>query len=198
MSVNTADALNDVGNTIRAYATSVGNHAQRHYEQVYVDSGIDGTSRTGLPGNFHVFDSTAKTTDAFGLGATLANVIELDPGETIVLRLTWDDDFASATSDYDLYLLTNAGDVLVAFAESNNDIGVGGTGIPRESLAYTNPTGGALFYNVFIQNFDNLSPVHTLELFAQSGGRFHAGNDAVFNYNTLAGSAPRSPTLAAA
>ena len=46
VSVNSADALNNDGNPVRAFVVAAGNFAQDHYEGTYVDSGIDGTALT--------------------------------------------------------------------------------------------------------------------------------------------------------
>ena len=92
VSVNTASALTDAANPIRAYATSAGNHALRHYEALFL-AGADGTGITGIAGALHTFAGSSVTTDAQGLGAVTRNEVVVPPGGAIVIRLTWDDDF---------------------------------------------------------------------------------------------------------
>src|SRR5262249_51456707 len=57
VSRNTAAALNNPANPIRAYFTSVGNNADEHYFGTYVDSGVDGTTVGGIAssGRLHLF-----------------------------------------------------------------------------------------------------------------------------------------------
>ena len=63
VSLNTAAALNNPAWPIRAYFTSAGNGADEHYYGGYVDSGVDGTSISGIanPGHLHLFQQTAET-----------------------------------------------------------------------------------------------------------------------------------------
>ena len=61
VSLNTAAALNNPSLPIRAYITAVGNDADEHYIGTYTDSGVDGTSISGIatPGHLHLFQRTA-------------------------------------------------------------------------------------------------------------------------------------------
>ena len=188
VSTNTAAELANLANPIRAYATSAGNHALRHYEETYVDSGVDGAPFTDVAGGLHEFKSTAKTTDAQGLGTRPANQVAVAPGGTIVIRLTWDDDFGAATSDYDLFLREFPVGPVVAVGGDDNHATTG-TGDPSEVIAFTNTLGVTKTYDVFVQNFLNASATHVLEMFVQSGGLPFAGG-ARFNFNTVAGSVP--------
>ncbi|MCH8847342.1 MAG: S8 family serine peptidase, partial [Chloroflexi bacterium] len=189
VSTNTAAALTNAANPIRAYATSAGNHALRHYEETYVDSGVDGAPFTNVAGRLHEFKATAKTTDAQSLGTRAANQVAVAPGGTIVIRLTWDDDFGAATTDYDLFLREFPTGPVVAVGGDDNHADTG-TGEPSEVIAFTNASGVTKTYDVLVQNFLNASsPPHVLEMFVQSGGLPFAGG-ARFNYNTVAGSVP--------
>ncbi|MCH7483020.1 MAG: S8 family serine peptidase, partial [Chloroflexi bacterium] len=188
VSTNTAAALTSLANPIRAYATSAGNHALRHYEETYVASGVDGSPFTGFPGNLHLFKATAKTTDAQSLGPEAANQVVLAAGGTIVIVLTWDDDFGSATSDYDLYLRESPSGPVVAASAFDNTVATG-DGLPWEGFAFTNTSGGTKTYDLLVQNFLDGSATHVLEIFVLSGGVPFAGG-AVLNYNTVAGSLP--------
>jgi hypothetical protein len=66
VSTNTASALNNSANPIRGYFTAVGNMARMHYQGTYADSGTDGTAYVGYPGDLHLFQPTATTSDIYG------------------------------------------------------------------------------------------------------------------------------------
>ena len=187
VSTNTAAALTAAGNPIRAYATSVGNQANKHYEGTYIDSGADGLDAgtfTGIAGGLHEFKSTATTTDALGLGPKPFNVVNVTSGETVVVFLTWDDTGA-VTSDYDLFLQETTGGTIVAFSIDENPV----TGDPTEVVSITYAGGGTVDLNIIVQNFADASTAHTLELFVFPAGPTFS-NGAFFNYNTVAGSVP--------
>jgi hypothetical protein len=184
VSTNTANALTNVGFPIRAYATSVGNQALRHYQGSYVDSGLDGTAFVGFAGNFHTFAATGGTTDCTALGPRAANLILLAPGQTTSIFLTWNETFGSATSDYDLFLREYPSGPVVAQSISDN---VNITHDPVEAIVYTNPNGSNTFYDVFVQNSGNAAPPRILEMYF--GAAITCGGAAA-NYNTIAGSVP--------
>ena len=186
VSVNTSEELNRSTNPIRGYYTSVGNQALKHYQELYVDSGVDGTSFVGFPGNFHHFGPTADTSDSLGLGLRTANSVFLRDGESLRVFLTWDDTFGAASTDYDLFLSQNSPALNVASSDDNN---VFVTGEPTEFLAFTNTTGIDRFYDIFIQNFNTASPAKTFDMFVL-GGKAFTSNGSNLNYNTIASSVP--------
>ena len=116
VSANTAAALNNPGYPIRAYLTAVGNDADEHYYGAYVDSGVDGTSITGIttPGHLHLFQGTADTSDVLGLGAQPYNVIALPQNGEAAIFLTWDDPFGGSANNYDMYLVQQSTGRVVA------------------------------------------------------------------------------------
>ena len=186
VSANTATELNRASNPIRGYYTSVGNQALGHYQEIYVDSGTDGApfAIANIPGNLHRFAATSVTTDCFGLGSRIANVMLLEAGQTAVIFLTWDDSFGSATTDYDLYARTNDTGQLADFSISDNVA----TGEPVEIVAFTNNTGSSRFFDIFIQNFDDASAAKTFDMFVFGGTPCSNGTEV--NYNTLSSSVP--------
>ena len=186
VSANTSAELNRPSNPIRGYYAAVGNHALRHYQEAYVDSGTDGTLLVGQAGNFHHFNATSGTTDRLGLGPRIANVMLLRPGETAVIVLTWDDVFGATTTDYDLYVSDNNTGAVVA-ASFNDNTGV--TLEPTEAVGFTNVTASSKFYDIFIQNWQNGSAAKTFDMFVLSGG-FPCSNGTIMNYNTIASSVP--------
>ena len=181
VSTNTAEELGLAANRIRGYYTSVGNQALSHYEEVFVSGGaclVDGST-------CHQFGATSYTTDALGLGPTIANFVYVPNGGTVAVVLTWDDDFGSTTSDYDLYLYDNVTSELVAVGGDDN---IGVTGVPVEYLAWTNATGGDRWYDIEVTNFLGTQPALTLELFVFGG--LPLGNGTKINFNTTRSSVP--------
>ncbi len=193
MSSNTASALNNSANPIRAYFTAVGNEADSHYLGDYVDSKMDGTSIVGAAGDLHLFQPTADTVDVLRLGPTVKDKILLEANGEVVIFLTWNDPFGSSTNDYDLYLVQ----------ESNGKVvskGVGKTceaplNNPVECIDYTNPALQG-YFDIIVQNPGNKAAVKTLNMFlfepecAVAGPRTLPGapNHEKHNYNTRSSS----------
>jgi NAD(P)-dependent dehydrogenase (short-subunit alcohol dehydrogenase family) len=98
VSSNTAAALNNGANQIRAYVTANGNAADEHYYGTYTDSGADGTSLSGLTttGHLHLFQRGGDTTDVLNLGPKPYNVISLPTNGEVAIFLTWDDTFGGS------------------------------------------------------------------------------------------------------
>ena len=181
VSTNTAEELNRATNPIRGYYTSVGNQALSHYEEPFVvDSVCIGDGST-----CQRFDATADTTDALGIGPSDSNRVLVADGGTVVVWLTWSDTFGAATSDYDLYLVDTATSVLVAFGVTDN---IDVTGDPVEVAVATNISGGALYLDIEVTNYQGTQPTHTLELFVFGG--VDLGNGTDLNFNTLRSSVP--------
>ena len=185
VSVNTSAELNRLTNPIRGYYTSVGNQARRHYQELYVDSGVDGAAFVGQSGSFHRFGPTQDTTDCYGLGPAIGNPILVNPSNTVVVFLTWDDTWGAASTDYDLYLFDNAtGQMVLGSTDDNVNV----TGDPVEVVAVTNGFGSAKFIDVYIHNFQNAATPKALELFVLGGTACPIGTDP--NFNTIASSVP--------
>ena len=171
VSANTADALNNLSSPIRGYYTSVGNQAQRHYEEMFVSGGVCEAELSTC----HRFTATQDTTDANGLGPQPHNPVRVSPGSTVVLELSWDDAFGSASTDYDLYLYDGSTQVAVG---GDDNIA---TGEPTEFLVHINNSGLLKSYDIRVTNFKGIQPAQTLELFVFGGG---------LNFNTERGSVP--------
>ncbi len=179
VSTNTANALNSPSNHIRGYYTAVGNAATSHYQGLYVNSGVSGLSRFGVPGNLHLFAASGTTTDCFGWGSSVRNPIFLGNAKSVVLYLSWDDVFGAPTTDYDIQLRENATGLFAA-QSINDNIGV--TKKPTETLVFTNNSGTGKYYDIFIQNFDNASAAKTFDLFlAGSPSDLLCGTQLSFN-----------------
>jgi hypothetical protein len=206
VSINTSDALNNNANPIRAYFTDAGNWAQDHYQGMYADSRIDGTSITGEAGDLHLFQGAPAillpapgvTTDNGNFGEVVFDpVIAIPVNQSISVYLAWDDPELASTNDYDLFLvpLTCAG---IANDQPTQPCTVSGqaiekgmdpqTGVqsPAEQLSWTNGTGSIATVGIVIQNVGNLAQARTFDLFvngygAKSGTPNH-------NFNTVTGS----------
>ena len=188
VSVNTANALNNSSNPIRAYVTAVGNDADEHYFGTYADSGVD-----GLPlgfsrgGHLHLFQQNADTTDVLGLGAQPYNVVFLPRNGEVVIFLTWDDPFGGSGNNYDLYLVQQStGRVVARSIDTQN-----GGQDPVEVIDYVN-TGAQDYFRMIVQNVNNAAQPRRLNLFsfqpecASDGPRVLAPpHHDLHNYNTL-------------
>jgi hypothetical protein len=191
VSTNTANALNNSANPIRAYFTAVGNYARKHYQGVFVDSGVE-WSGWFLPGNLHLFQPTADTSDILGWGANLWDMIYLRAGASVVVSLVWDDPFGASSNDYNLFLVQEStGDVVASSTDWQ-----WGFEDPVERIAYTNNTGVDDFFHILIQNFMNLAAPRTFDMFIRQPGGAPAGpspfgpNHENHNYNTVSSSVP--------
>jgi hypothetical protein len=149
VALNTAAALNNPTNPIRAYITAVGNDADEHYYGAFADSGVDGTSISGIttPGHLHLFQRTADTTDVLGLGAQPYNVIALPANGEVAIFLTWDDKFGASANNYDMYLVQQSTGRVVA---SSTDV-QNGRQDPVETIDYVNK-GASDRFLIVVQN----------------------------------------------
>jgi hypothetical protein len=163
VSSNTAAALNNPANRIRAYFTSAGNSADNHYYGAFADSGIDGSTIGGISntGRLHQFQQTGETIDVLGLGPRPYNVIALPRNGEVIVVLTWDDRFGSSGNNYDLFLVQQSTGRTVA---SSTDVQRGGSD-PLEAVDYVN-TGAQDTFRIVIQNVGNRAEVRRLNLYA--------------------------------
>jgi hypothetical protein len=163
VSSNTAAALNNPANPIRAYFTAVGNDADEHYDAPYTDSGIDGTTVNGIGsiGHLHLFQRSADTTDVLGLGAQPYNVVQLPQNGEVAIFLSWDDPFGASGNNYDLYLVQQSTGRVVA---SSADV-QSGTQDPVEFIDYVNP-GAQDYFRIVVQNVRDAARPTRLHLFS--------------------------------
>ena len=188
ISSNTAAALNNDSNPIRAYVTSNGNSADEHYYGTYSDSGVDGTSVSGIatPGHLHRFQKSGDTTDVLGLGAQPYNVVALPTNGEIVIFLTWDDPTGGSRNNYDLYLVQESTGRVVARSVDTQS----GSQDPVEALDYVN-AGARDRFHIVVQNVQDQAQARNLNLFSfqpecASDGPLllAAGHHERHNYNT--------------
>jgi hypothetical protein len=173
---------------IRAYVTAAGNAADEHYFGMYADSGVNGTVVTGIttPGDLHLFQLTADTTDVLGRGPQPYNLIQLPLGGEVLIFLTWDDPFGASANDYNLFLVQESTNRAVA---SSTDAQTGRQD-PFEAIDYVNTAGTGLF-RIVVQNVRNQAQPKALNLYsfqpqcAADGPRLLlAGHHERHNYNT--------------
>jgi hypothetical protein len=192
VSSNTAAALNNASNRIRAYVTAVGNASDEHYIGTYDDSGVDGATITGIvtPGHLHRFQPTADTTDVLGLGQKPYNLIQLPAGGEVVIFLTWNDPFGRSANNYDLYLVQQT--TGRAVTPRGTDLQAGNAD-PVEFIDYVNTTGITDFFQIVVQNVRDQAAPRDLNIFsfqpqcATGGPRLLAPpRHERHNYNTAA------------
>jgi hypothetical protein len=189
VSANTASALNNNGNRIRAYITAVGNDSNGHYLGTYVPSPTDIGNLANVvnPGHVHLFQSKSDTTDVLGLGAQPHDIISLPNAGEVVIFLTWDDTFGQSANNYDLYLIRQSTGQVVARSIDVQS----GSQDPLEAIDYTN-AGANDTFQIVVQNVRDSAQPRNLNLYlfepecAFDGPRpVAAGHHELHNYNTL-------------
>ena len=195
VSRNTAAALNNPSNRIRAYVTSVGNEAQNHYLGTYVDSGVDPLGLVGVTvaGRLHLFARTADTSDVLGLGPQAYDLVALPKDGEVVIILTWDDPAGRSTNDYNLYLVREGSR---AHRRAQRRSSQNGAQDPIEAIDFVNRDEDGRFH-ILIQNAGNRAAPKQLNVFAfapecaKAGPQLLApGRHERHNYNTPARSVP--------
>ena len=194
VSKNTAAALNNPAWPIRAYYTSVGNDADDHYYGAYVDSGVDGTSFSGIttPGHVQLFQRTADTTDVLNLGAQPYNLIALPQNGEAAIFQSWNDPFGASSNNYDMYLVQQStGKVVASSVDVQN-----GRRDPVEVIDYVN-RGAADRFLIVVQNVRGAAQPRNLNIFTlqpecATGGPLilAAPRHERHNYNTATRSVP--------
>ena len=182
VSRNTAAALGRADWRLRAYVTSVGNWANRHYAAPFQAGPAGGTLGLPFGGRVHRFTAVEGTSDARSRRSLPYNEIQLGRGDSTLILLFWNDPWGASVNDYDLYLL-NAGNVVVAESTavqgmSNNE--------PRERLFYSN-SGAAGTFRVVVHNFEDRAAPRTLELYVFDTPLL-PGAETALNFNTIASS----------
>jgi hypothetical protein len=188
VSTNTASAFNSDANPIRARFVVPSNFARQHYGEDFFDSGVDGAPIVGLPGNLHLFQPTADTSDVLELGPTVTDQIHLPAGATVGVSLIWNDPLGASNNDYDLFLLRsgifgclNFPDVVAESIDTQN-----GTQDPVEVIeGYINNTGADDDFCIVIQNSQNTAGVRNFNMFVQAPPLPSVPTGETHNYNTI-------------
>jgi hypothetical protein len=192
VSSNTSAALNNNANRIRAYVTANGNDADEHYYGAYVDSGVDGTTISGInqAGHLHLFQPNAGTTDVLGLGNQPYDVLSLPSGGSVDIFLVWDDPAGHSSNNYDLFLVQQSTNTVVALSTDRQT----GNIDPLESIRFTN-SGAADKFRIVVQNVGNAAAVKNLNIIsfqeecdASGPLLLAAGHHERLNFNTAGNS----------
>ncbi|QSZ68038.1 hypothetical protein RJ40_11300 [Methanofollis aquaemaris] len=154
------------------YVSAAGNDALGHYEGVFRDDG--------------------RGSHLFSEGSNLIRAVVEPPAEGTQSRLLqiflqWDEPWGRASSDYDLFLLTEEGNRFVEIA--NSSMVQDGDDVPMEEIAveYFGDEPGVVYLSVALQDGEP----HTLEIFIPTGGFFDdpaaTPGDAVFGHPAVPG-----------
>ncbi|MBI3962301.1 MAG: S8 family serine peptidase, partial [Deinococcus sp.] len=176
VSLNATDTLSA---GVKAYVTSAGNQALRHYEADFVDS------HPAIEGGFH---------DFAGFGASADEVLDLGilpNGQGISAFLQWSDLFGGSGNNYDLWLVQldpNTGQFVGFLPAIGGQDVQDGNDNPTENLSYTNNTGGSLHIGLGIRKPNSAHANRHLDLFVFTP---QPGNcTSALQYNTLESSVP--------
>jgi len=153
-SVVSQEASNAVAGGV-SYIVAVGNYAQQHYRGLFTDTDGD---------TFHEFDVSLGLPRVDNAGETLN--VTLQPFETVIISLQWNDPFGGSTNNYDLCVHDPA-DIPTSpfFCSPNLQTG---TQNPTEFLAFTRnaPTPGT--FGVSIHRVGGAAP-RVFDLFIFGG-----------------------------
>jgi hypothetical protein len=134
MIAQTAQAFAQNG---RAYVTSAGNHAQRHYRAAYARQ----------PASFPSSDYPAVHNYNPG-GEDIGNDITVPNGCSLTVILQWNNAWGASADDFDLYIV-RSDFVILGAAEGAQS----GTQNPIEFASWTNDTGGSVTVFIAVAEF---------------------------------------------
>ena len=130
---------NILANNDIIYVSAAGNSGQEHYQGIFYDNG------SGL--------------HDFGAGLNQVLVISIPNGGVVTPVLQWNDNFGSSNNDYDLVLVNQISEELLAVSANEQN----GNDDPIEGFNYTNTTGNTIIAGIYILKYSGIAK--TLELF---------------------------------
>jgi hypothetical protein len=167
ISRHTTARLNDPLRPIRAYFTSAGNFANKHYSERFEPC---------ESGNRHRFAATARTLDPQGIGPRCSNPLRLGAGATAFIFVQWDDPRGASCNDYDIRLLKHdSNEVLASSANPQTCLQD-----PTETIIWRNESSSQVTVDLIIERRGAAQP-RTFDVFV--GGALPA-------FYTPAGSIP--------
>ncbi len=166
VSRNTTAALEHPDWPLRVYVTSAGNWAESHWSDGW-RPGVDGR-RLGLPtpGATHRFGAANEKDGAEPLLGS-GNGFQVQDGDRILVVLFWDDAWDRSSNDYNLYLVSDDGEV-IASGETTQGIG-SENHEPREYIEHRHQGEEATLYAVIQNPYNDAAPA-TLDLFVFNTG----------------------------
>lgn len=138
-----AQAVNNAKAAGVAYFASAGDSARQSYEAAFASAG------NTCPASIYTAGETGPCHD-FGGGVVAHPVAVVPAGATLSVSLQWNESFAAAVSDIDLFLVNHAvGNALLAFSAGVQN----GTQPPREIATYKNNTAAPVSVDMSIVRF---------------------------------------------
>lgn len=175
VSTNTVAQLAEPGNRIRAYVTTVGNMARRHYQESFSFCSQS---------TFHAFAATVTTLDLGGFGPQCRTPFTVPAGSTANVYLQWDDPFGASCNDYDMYLYVFEGSALLATSTNPQTCFQD----PTEHLVWENPLDVDVVVDLVINNSLGLAAVRMFDLFTvDSSPNFVTPSSSVTNQSDAGG-----------
>ena len=138
----TTQIISNPSNRSRAFFQSAGNHADKHYSDLYTDSGFGDAF-----GNYHLFSATSQTTGPST--PFYSNAILIPPFGSVTIFLSWNDPAGASTNDYDLLLVDCALEILLDLSVEFQN----GFQEPSEAVFYQNPFSSELAVCYVIQKY---------------------------------------------
>jgi hypothetical protein len=138
----TTQIISNPSNRSRAFFQSAGNYADKHYSDLYTDSGFGDEF-----GNYHLFRATSETTGPST--PFYSNAILIPPFGSVTIFLSWNDPAGASTNDYDLLLVDCALEILLDLSVEFQN----GFQEPSEAVFYQNPFSSELAVCYVIQKY---------------------------------------------
>jgi len=178
----------------RAYVSSAGNHAARHYRAAY----------SRLPSSFPSSAYPAIHNYAPG-SEDIGNTVTVPDGCSLSVVLQWNNPWGASADDFDLFIARSDNSAILGFAGTGEQ---SGTQNPTEFASWTNNTGGSVMVFLAIAEFSLASSPGSLVLdyFVRAGcsgalqyvtaSQSLVGNNAAPGIFSVAALGASSPTVA--
>lgn len=137
-----AQAVNAAKASGVAYFAAAGDLARQSYEAPFLSAG------NTCPNSIYLAGETGPCHN-FGGGVVAHPIATVAPGATVTVALQWDEPFAAAASDLDLFLVNHVGGTLLAFSAAVQN----GSQPPTETATYKNNTAAPISLDMSIVRF---------------------------------------------
>lgn len=139
-----------------SYFQAVGNYTQQHYRGLFTDTDGD---------TYHEFDVSLGLPRVDNAGETLN--VTVQPFETVIILLQWNDPFGGSTNNYDLCVHYPAADILTSPFRCSTDLQTG-TQNPTEGIGLINTGSTPVTFGVSIHRVGGAAP-RVFDLFVLGG-----------------------------